>query len=149
MKEIKLTKGYIALVDDSDFEIVNQYKWSYGNGYAVRAVKTRNGKWTTISLHKFLTGFRMTDHKNRNKLDNRRCNLRECTLSQNAHNRGQQKNNTSGHKGVYFHKKENKWMTAIGINGKLKHLGYFKTKAQAIKCYNNAVKLFHKDFAHI
>ncbi len=139
MKKIKLTQGKVALVDDIDYEYLNQWKWCAskdGNTfYAKRNIK-QNGKWTTISMHQVLAkrlDFKdSADHKNKNGLDNQRSNLRPATQKQNLENLGIPKNNTSGHKGVYWYKRYLKWTAKIRHNGKHIHLGYFDKIEDAI-----------------
>jgi hypothetical protein len=112
MKEIQLTQGKVAFVDDSDFELVNQFKWhAYRElgrrWYAQRNVRLSDGR-TTQSMHRFIMGLehgdpRQVDHRDRfHTLDNRRSNLR-VTVTQNQQNVGKRKDNTSGFKGVYWH----------------------------------------------
>lgn len=148
MKVINLTKGYEAKVDDCDYEYLNRFHWSYSNGYAVRSKKVGD-KLTTISMHRELAGEpnMLVDHADRDKLNNTRGNLRIATASENQSNRRKQHNNTSGHKGVYFHKLLNKWYSAISVQGKLKSLGYFKKKEDAIAAYNEAAVQYKGDFA--
>lgn len=81
-----------------------------------------------------------TDHKNRNRLDNRRSNLRTFSRSQNMSNT-MQKNNTSGYRGVSWHKQRNKWTSRAKINGEYKSLGLFNSKEEAYKVYLEAVAL--------
>lgn len=148
MKKIILTKGRFALVDDKDFERLNKFKWCIrGNKYAGR----RDGKTGQIVLmhqiiNKTSQGF-ITDHINRNKLDNRRKNLRTVTASQNIINVGIKKNNTSGCIGVYRDKRYIKggWYAQISYKGKRqRHLGLFRTKTEAIMARKTAEKLYHK-----
>lgn len=83
------------------------------------------------------------DHINQKKNDNRWVNLRECTPSQNQANVGLPRNNTSGFKGVCWHKGSNKWMARIIIKRKSLHLGIFKSKGDAARAYNaKALELF-------
>src|SRR3990167_2096609 len=103
MKKIKLSQNKYALVDDSDFEFLNQWKWSLSSGgYAERQeLKSLGGE--KIRMHRLIIGAKegqQADHKNMNRIDNRRGNLRICTKSQNMMNCGRRKNNTSGYKGV-------------------------------------------------
>jgi hypothetical protein len=83
------------------------------------------------------------DHINQIKNDNRIINLREVTNSQNHQNRGVNKNNSSGHKGVYWNNFHNKWQTNIGLNGKLQHIGYFLDINDAIKARKIAEQNLH------
>lgn len=87
------------------------------------------------------------DHVNGNKKDNRIANLRETTISQNMHNSKKPKNNTSGIKGVYFHKKSQKWMGRVYINYKCIYLGIFQNIDDAKKAVMIARKEHHGAFA--
>ena len=154
MKEIKLTGGLVALVDDDDYEWLNQFKWcSDGKGYAVRATRRINGKKTTIKMHREILGLttgdgRIGDHVNGNVCDNRRENLRVCNECENQHNQGKRKTNTSGFKGVYFNKTEKRWKARIMTNNKQKSLGGFATPELAYEAYQQAALKFHGDFAN-
>lgn len=142
MKELVLTKGKVALIDDEDFEYLSQWKWSFDGRYAVRGQKI-NGKRKTIRLHSFLmqTPIGMdTDHINGDKLDNRKSNLRICTKSENMFNRKIQKNNKSGHVGVFFNKKHKKWQSTIKKNGKNIYLGLFYDFGDAVEAYKNKAR---------
>lgn len=83
------------------------------------------------------------DHIDGNKLDNRKENLRICTQQQNGWNRGKPSNNTSGFKGVCWHKQTQKWQAIINH----KHIGYFKTAEKAYEAYVKAAQELHGDFA--
>lgn len=156
MKLIPVGTRCSALVDEEDFEIVSKYKWSIsGYGYA-RAAKydtgilDKNGhiKQRVIKMHRLImnapTGISV-DHINGNPLDNRRKNLRLCTMSQNLSNRPRQKNNTSGYKGVYSH--QGKWVAEVKCKGKKFYLGIFDDKNSAALAYNVAAKKYHREFA--
>src|SRR3990167_10756872 len=125
MKKVKLTKGRFAIVDDEDFEWINQWKWWYTTrGYAVREEK-RKLIFMHRLINKTLLGFD-TDHVNRNKLDNRKKNLRTVTRSQNFMNLNPRKNNSSGVIGVQ--KNKNSWMARIKIGYVSIYLGCFLNK---------------------
>jgi len=157
MKEIILTKNKVSLVDDEDFEMVNQFKWGWYNnsrtGYASRHLPLGNGKRTKQSIHRLLMNPKKreeVDHINGDGLDNRRSNLRVCTRAENACNRIQvQKNNTSGYRGVKWASDRNKWCVQIGTKGKKISIGYFKDKIQAALAYNQAALKYHGKHANI
>ena len=149
-QKIELTQGKFALVDDVDFVWLSQFKWVFNNGYAVISKYagggSKNPKRITIYMHRLINktpeGFE-TDHVNRNKLDNRRINLRMASKSLNSINRGLRKDNTSGHKGVGWEKKRKKWYAAIMINQKSKYLGSFKAIENAILVRKEAERKYH------
>jgi hypothetical protein len=87
------------------------------------------------------------DHIDGDGLNNRRSNLRFATTAQNSANRGKQKNNTSGFKGVRWHKRDKRWRAVIGINGKTKQIGSFKTPEAAYDAYCAAARELHGVFA--
>lgn len=149
-KQIQLSKGLVALVDDEDFEWLSEFKWCVNDeNYAIRNVQ-KNGKWTTTRMHRDVLNapdFMQVDHVNCNPLDNRRCNLRLATNSQNQRNRGSNKNNKSGFKGVSWRVSRQKWLAQIEIDGKGKHLGYFDTPEDAAQAYDKAARELHGEFA--
>ena len=89
------------------------------------------------------------DHINQTKDDNRWCNLRKCTTSQNHANISINKNNTSGYKGVCWHKWNKKWCAQIRINRKKYHIGYFACKHEAARAYNITAMDYFGDFAYL
>lgn len=157
MKEIQLTQGKVALVDDEDFDYLYQWKWyackSGNTFYANRYDKNLNNKKIKIYMHRFITkniNKKMhTDHINRNGLDNRKINLRICTNSQNSSNRGLQINNTTGFKGVYYAKNINKFRAIIVVNRIKKTLGSYIDPIDAARAYNNAAQKYHGEFANL
>jgi len=149
MKELTLTKGKFAIVDDEDFEYLNQWKWSFDDLYAVRGeylgkVEGKD-KYKKIYLHKVINqtpkGLE-TDHINQNKLDNRRCNLRTVTKSQNNRNRTCCVKNICGVIGVNWYKQTKKYCARIVIDGKKIHLGYFTNIGDAILARKEAERLY-------
>ena len=158
MKEIKLTKGFIALVDDEDFERVNQIKWqtqiNKSNIYAMNRIK-REDKTIKRYLHRFILKLENTprgtdvDHINHNGLDNRKENLRTCTQSQNNMNSIPQKNKKSIYKGVYFNRLNNKFITRIYINRKCVYHAFFSSENEAAKAYDIAAKKYYGEFAYL
>jgi hypothetical protein len=152
MKKILLTQDKFTLVDDCDYAYLIQWKWCYHKGYAIRTDRT-NGKQRTELMHRIILeqmghkNFTYSDHRNRNKLDNRRCNLRPATDSQNQHNASKRKDNTSGYKGVSWHKRAGKWHARICVNGKRISLGYYVDPKEAARAYNVAALKYHSEFA--
>jgi hypothetical protein len=142
MKTINLTQNKVILVDDEDYDFLNQWKWYFNNGYAIRLIwNHKSKKIEHIYMHRVIlnTGIGMdTDHLNHNGLDNRKANLRVATRSQNQANRVISKNNTSGYKGVIWNKQKNKWQAQIKINRKLKVLGFYQSSKNAALAYNIA-----------
>ncbi len=157
MKKIELTKGYEAIVDDEDFERVNQYKWHAFERrdkkvvYAARTDHTPEGD-KTIRLHRFIMNApkdMQVDHVSGNGLDNRRVNLRNCTNSDNQKNREKNKNNTTGYKGVTLNKRLRKFIPQITVNGENLYLGCYMTAKEAALAYNIAAKKYFGKFARL
>jgi hypothetical protein len=146
MREIELTQGKTALVDDSDFERLNQFKWFAQKGkitfYARRMSPAINGKQGVINMHHEIIGRPpiglMSDHEDGNGLNNLKSNLRFVTNRQNSQNK-QNIKKTSKYPGIYWHKKGKKWHARIQINGKTKSLGLFTDEREAFEAYRNAV----------
>ena len=156
MKEIKLTRGKVTLVDDEDYErLVAMGKWSFNGKYAViiKNITLPNRKRTTnsIYMHKVLLNVDFEiDHKDLNKLNNQKYNLRVATRSQNARNQGLTAANKSGYKGVCWNKSQNKWMAKIRVGGKnQKFIGHFTCPIEAAKAYNAAALIHHGEFARL
>jgi hypothetical protein len=90
-----------------------------------------------------------TDHTNHDGRDNRKINLRICTNNENLRNRPKNCNNTSGFKGVSWHKRDKKWTAQIQVNFRLKFLGYFNDRVEAAKVYNRAAIKYFGEFANL
>jgi hypothetical protein len=135
-KFLMLQKDRLSIVDDELFEDLNKHKWyvdNGGSGYVVRATYA-NGKQTKHALHRVIAGAKIgqqVDHINHDKLDNRACNLRCVTHTENQRNRSIRKDSSSGHIGVYFIAKNSKWRAQI-YAGRNINLGYFKTFEEAV-----------------
>jgi len=160
MKEIPLTQGKFAIVDDADYEELSKYKWcalyskDMSSFYAGRESRKKEGEICTIRMRRQILGLeygdpRHGDHQNHNTLDNRRSNIRICTSRQNSMNRKPDQNTSSKYKGVSWENSRNKWQAHITIKGKKKHLGYFQTEELAALTYNEAAKKYFKEFAYL
>lgn len=157
MKKIKLTQGKFALVDNEDFEYLNQFKWYLQKGtntfYAVRITWNKvTKKAQTIGMHREILNFPVgfeADHKDRNGLNNQRRNLRIATKSQNSMNTSIRKTNSSGIKGIVWDKNRNKWEAYLYINYKKIHLGRFDRFEIAILARKWGERLYFGRFASI
>jgi hypothetical protein len=158
VKEIPLTRGMVALVDDEDYDLVSRFKWHAtrsGRNYYARhryLVCHRKGPNVQLWIHRLIIKARrwqVVDHINGDTLDNRRCNLRICTATQNTKNRKPSSNNTSGFKGVTFHKRMNRYQSYITADKKLIHLGTFPDPISAARAYDAAARRLHGEFARL
>jgi hypothetical protein len=154
MKKIALTKTKFALVDDDNFEKLNQWNWNFSRGYATRHIYIGT-KRTTVRMHRTILNIpsgMYPDHIDGNKLNNQKSNLRICTHSQNMMNRKIQANST-GYKGVsycntcYKGKKYQYIQAHIRINKKLIYLGTFPDLISAAKAYDAKAKELFGEFA--
>ena len=149
MKHINLTKGAVALVDDCDFAMLTQMgNWSLSNkGYALHWT-TQHGKRKALYMHRVIMSappHLQVDHINRDKLDNRRENLRFATRSQNQANKATPINNSSGFKGVNEH--YGRWEARLRYRGKRLHLGRFDDAHHAAQVYDTAALILYQEFA--
>lgn len=157
MKEIKLSQGKVALIDDEDFDSISKYKWyahkRRGIYYAGRNGNTINGKRHQIQMHRSIINVTdkkiIVDHKDHNGLNNMRINLRRCTQAQNTANKSSHKNTSSKYLGVSFIKKTNKWRAMIMKTGTNMVLGSFVTEEAAASAYNYAAIKYHGSFANL
>lgn len=142
-------------IDPEDADLC-RYNWNLdNNGYARCSMLFRNGK--TAYLHKIIAErmgieLDLIDHKNGVKLDNRRCNLRGATKSENMMNTRKKVNNTSGYKGVTEmkdHYRLKKWRAQIIIKSKLVYTAYFEKIEEAIRAYDLMALKFHGEFAQL
>ena len=156
MKEIPLTRGYVALVDDGDYErVMAAGPWyAHAEGLDRKYVyATRKDKKTRrcVHMHRFILqvedgGF-LVDHISRNTLDNTKKNLRKCSVSQNRQNSRIVGRKDSGYKGVFRAKPTHSWQARIAAKGKVKWLGSFPSAEDAAKAYDAAARELHGSFA--
>lgn len=158
MREIPLSQGRVALVDDADFEWLSQWKWHVYSPpgrtgvHALAHTTVRKNIYRKIKMHRLILGAKegdFVDHIDGNGLNNQKSNLRFCTKSENGMNRGAPTTNSSGFKGVSWAKSKNKWEAYISLKGIRKHLGRFTTKEEAALAYNEAALIHHGSFAHL
>lgn len=143
VKEISLTRGRVALVDDEDFEWLSTKKWciqeNRKNGHAYAHTSRWKGK-KYVYMHRIIIGAKkgqIVDHINGNTLDNRSSNLRIVTPRQNQQNMHYER--SSKYPGVSWYTNDKKWVARIQIEGKNKGLGYFKSEKEAFEAYKKAV----------
>lgn len=148
MKEISLTQGKIALVDDDKYDELMQWKWyAQKDGltyYARRDVRLSNRKKASVSMHQHLIGCikgKTIDHRNHNGLDNRIINIRHTTVAQNCWNK--QKKGS----GVRYRPKRRKWEAAIWHIGQYIYIGMFDTEYAAKFAANITKRYFRGEFA--
>lgn len=153
MKEIALTQGLVAIVDDADYERLLSYKWfAWASDRSDRnyAATKRKG---VLLMHRVVmqaSPGQFVDHINGDGLDNRKSNLRFVTNSQNAQNRRlQSTKNTSGYKGVSFRKRTGRWEASIKLNQKQKWLGSFTSPLAAARSYDEAAKQLFGDYGRL
>ncbi len=154
VKEIALTQGKVALVDDEDYEELSKFKWYAAKNrktwYVARAIGKRPHQ-RQVLMHREILGAQpgeQCDHINGDGLDNRRCNLRFCTNSQNQMNR-RIYGGTSRFKGVMWNKRHKMWYAQIKHDGKQYHLGCFHKQTDAAHAYDTAARNLFGEFARL
>lgn len=132
----------VVIIDTEDVSKCKKHKWFLSKrGYPTSRINRK-----LICLHKYIFPAENVDHRDRDKFNNRKSNLRECSQSQNRMNT-LPREKTSRYKGVWLDKKSNKWQAAIRYNNKRKSLGNFHDEKEAALVYNEAAKRYHKEFA--
>ena len=159
MKEIPLTQGKVALVDDEDYERITALKWTAnlqkrrGDAWYAARNDRRRGINRTILMHRVILDAppgMQVDHVNGDGLDNRRSNLRLCSASENSHNARKRRGVTSSQfKGVTWRKDSQKWRARIRSNHRLILIGQFDTEEAAALAWNEAAIKYHGAFARL
>jgi hypothetical protein len=158
-----LSDGRETIVDKDIYPQLRKFEWHAmrhrdGDYYAVRKYTDEAGRRQSILMHREICGCAKgdgneVDHINKNKLDNRRSNLRKCSRAQNARNRDKQANNSSGYKGVTWDPVNELWISRVieRVNGKQKShfLGRFSCKHAAAEAYNKAAQVLHGEFVRL
>lgn len=153
-KQICLSLGKVAIVDESDFAFLSQWKWCAHRG--------ENGLWYAVRydhgpilMHRVLLGLergsgKEVDHRNHDTLDNRRSNIRICTRTQNQQNRSgwirKDSKKPSRFKGVFWDQRRGQWNTQIRVNKRKIQKG-FNDEAAAAHHYDELAKLYFGEFA--
>lgn len=156
MKQIPLSQGKFAIVDDEDYDFLMQWKWcatKMGKTfYAVRNIYP-NGRQTSLLMHRLILNLTDTkilcDHRDMNGLNNQKSNIRPCTKSENQRNVKKRTHNRSGYKGVTWNEATKKWRAQIGVNGKVLYLGTFISIINAALSYDAAAKKYFGEFAKL
>jgi hypothetical protein len=153
-REIPLTQGKVALVDEADYAELSAFKWcatlKSRTFYAQRSVKLADGRWGLIMMHRAIMNPApglVTDHINRDGLDNRRANLRVCTHSENRKNSTKRRGASSQFLGVAWYKQTAKWHAQIAVDGRRRHLGFYTDEIEAARAYDAAAIEHHGAFA--
>lgn len=159
--EIPLTRGYVALVDAIDVDLLehNWYVALKESGYALADHGCFiEGKWRTVGMHivilerilgRVLLPGEECDHRDRHGLNNRRGNLRLASRQENNRNQGLRSDNKSGVRGVYWNKARGKWQVYIHVDGHFIHLGMFSDKADAILARKTSETEYFGEFAPV
>lgn len=140
-----------VVVDREDYPYLSQFNWFVDRkGYALRSLPRNGGQSLKVRLHRELIGAKkgeIVDHINRDKLDNRKSNLRIVTPSQSCMNQGLRKDNQCGYRGVSYRKDSGKWRAWINIDHKRTHLGSYTTADEAALAYNVAAMKYFQEYA--
>jgi hypothetical protein len=153
---VELSMGLEAVIDASDVDLVRDYVWwsdvKKNTAYAVTYITRKGRPRQRLSMHRLLCGappWLQVDHINRSGIDNRRSNLRPATRSENICNAKVPITNKSGHKGVSWCKRSNKWRAVITKDGKVYHLGYSPRPEDAALLYSAASSELHGNFGRV
>lgn len=156
MKTIQATKGYAAIVDDEDYESLSRFSWYAHNSTGrnprpARRTSVAEGRKVVFLYHEIMrpSPGMVIDHINGDPWDNRRCNLRECTHTENMRNRKPHRGTKSGFKGVRIIDRKCRYAAAITCDGKLHHIGTFADPEEAARAYDEAATRLHGEFARL
>lgn len=153
--QINLTRGFATVIDDEDWELVKDFKWTAikckGCIYAVTYFRV-DGKRAHVLMHRLITGVSrsfLVDHKDGDGLNNRRANLRQCSRSQNAWNSKVRSHSKSGLKCVYEVQTKSgpRWRACVRCYGK-RYRKQFVTSADAVSWADEMRARLHGEFAY-
>jgi hypothetical protein len=148
MKKLKMTGGFVTIVDDDVYEWASKRGWfaeRHSNRTRIYAKDSKRNR-----LHRLIMKAgvgQQVDHRDGNGLNNRRDNLRLCDRRGNARNTDLRVNNESGFKGVYWYRRDSEWKAQIKIDGKVKHLGCYSDARDAAEAYDRAALSLFGEYA--
>lgn len=154
-KIIPLTKGFVTIVDEADYDWLNQWKWHYSKGRAHRTERIGLRKYNRkihFLMHRVIKNApknMVVDHKDGDALNNCRSNLRICTQCQNTKNQTPRKNTTSKYKGVSWSEERQKWVVFISHDKHHIPLGRYIDEIKAAIVYNEAALKLHGEYAKL
>jgi len=157
MKQIQLTKGKVAIVDDEDYYMLSKIKWqateSLNTFYASASLPRVGGKQKTVKMHRLILGVTdpkiHCDHRDGNGLNNQKSNLRICTNGENQRNACLRTDNKTGFKGVCFYSREGRFISRISVGKRTFRLGSYLNAEDAARAYDKAAKIYHGEFARL
>jgi hypothetical protein len=158
MKQIKLSQGFVAIIDDRDYELVSSYKWHVYISrakvpvYYAQSSFRINGITKTISMHLLILGKKkgfIIDHADRNGLNNTRENIRFVTYSQNSLNTKAKINRANKYRGVFFDKRDSTYYSQIMVQGKRISLGRSKSEYECALMRDEAALKYHGELANL
>jgi hypothetical protein len=151
---VPLTQGKFAVIDAADADDILRFRWCFDKGYATR----KRQAWETpgsrlIAMHRQILGIQnagrwvLGDHRDGERLNNRRSNLRRVTAKENASNKASQRGSSSPFLGVGWHVRLKRWEAAISNGGKRYWLGYYADAEEAARAYDRAARRAYGEFA--
>jgi len=152
---VRLTQGFDALIDLADLFLIAPYRWCVrrtGRSLYAQTMVSKDGRKRPLRMHHLIQPLlpgELTDHRNRNGLDNRRSNLRKATKADNQRNQPRKSTNTSGFRGVSWDRNQSKWVANIKMNYRHFYLGAYDLPEQAARAYDRAARQYHGEFASL
>jgi hypothetical protein len=153
---VPLTRGYEAVIDAADADVVGQYRWhavpdlrADRSVRSVYAFRTLWGSGRKTALHRLILtppAGMVVDHISGDGLDNRKSNLRIASVAENQRNKRLRIDSKSGHKGVFWSAQKSRWIAEIYADGEKIRLGFFRNIDQAAAAYERASLEFHGEF---
>lgn len=152
-REIPLTQGKAAIVDDADYDWLMQRPWHFAGGYAHHTAPRSAGN-RNVAMHRLIMGAtpeQEVDHRNGDGLDNRRDNVRVCTRAGNTKNLAKRAGTRSRYKGVSAKRdaRHKLWRADIRADRQAYHLGSFASEDEAARAYDQAARRLHGEFARL